>query len=79
MLEFLNNNAALLLQNPELAAAFQHIMKFQKYKKHDVLHEAGNICSHFYIVNSGIARVFYYKEDKILQYIFLRNKKVLLL
>lgn len=64
MLDFLNKNETLLLKNPELAEAFQSIMKYQKYQKHDLLHEAGHICSHFYIIISGIARVFYYKEDK---------------
>lgn len=61
---FLEQNAALLLGNPELAEAFQNIMVFEKYPKHHILHEAGTVCNHFYILTSGIARVFYYKEDK---------------
>ena len=74
MLEFLNNKANVLLQNPELAADFQNIMKFQKHKKHDVLHESGIICSYFYIINAGIDSVFYYKKNRC---IFMQNKQVL--
>jgi len=61
---FFEQNAALLMKNPELAEAFQGIMKYEKHPKHHVLHEKGKICNHFYIIISGIARVFYFKEDK---------------
>ncbi len=64
MNDFNQNNASLLLENPEFAEALQSIMIYQKYPKHHLLHEAGTICNHFYILISGIARVFYYKEDK---------------
>lgn len=64
MSSFFENNATLLLENPELAEAFQQITTYQTYKKHTILHESGKICHHFYIILSGIARVFYYKEDK---------------
>ena len=64
MNSFLEQNASLLLENPELAEAFQNIMEFEKYPKHHILHEAGRICNHMYIITSGAARVFYYKEEK---------------
>ncbi len=64
MIDFLNKNEALLLENPELAEGFQSLMTYKKYQKNDIIHEAGHICYHFYIVISGIARVFYFKEDK---------------
>lgn len=64
MITFLEQNPALLLENPELAAVFQNIMSFEKYPKHAILHEAGKICNDMYIITSGIARVFYYMEDK---------------
>lgn len=64
MITFLEQNASLLLETPELAEAFQNIMYYEKHPKHHILHEAGNICNHFYIITSGIARVFYFKEDK---------------
>lgn len=64
MNSFFEQNADLLLKNPELAKAFQSIMKPEKYTKHHILHEAGAICNHMYIITSGIARVFYYKEEK---------------
>ena len=64
MESFFEQNATLLLKNPEIAEAFQSIMSFEKHPKHTILHEAGKICNHMYIITSGIARVFYYKEDK---------------
>jgi CRP-like cAMP-binding protein len=64
MTSFFENNATLLLENPELGEAFQEITTYQKFDKHNILHESGKVCNHFYIIISGIARVFYYKEDK---------------
>ncbi|MBL4605833.1 MAG: Crp/Fnr family transcriptional regulator [Flavobacteriaceae bacterium] len=64
MSPFFEQNATLLLENPELAEDFQSIMVYKKYSKHHILHESGTICNHIYIIISGIARVFYYKEDK---------------
>ena len=64
MNSFFDQNATLLLENPELADAFQDIMSYKKYPKHAILHESGTICNHFHIIISGIARVFYYNEDK---------------
>ena len=64
MNSFFEQNASLLLETPELAEAFQDIMSFEKFAKNSILHEAGEICNHMYIITSGIARVFYYKEDK---------------
>ncbi len=64
MNSFFEQNASLLLKSPELAEAFQSIMNYEKHPKHHILHEAGTICNHFYILTQGIARVFYYKEGK---------------
>lgn len=64
MNSFFEQNTSLLLETPELVEAFQKIMIFEKYPKHAILHEAEKICNHMYIITSGIARVFYYKEDK---------------
>ena len=64
MNSFFEKNASFLLENPELAEAFQKIMSFEKYPKHSILHESGNVCNEMYIILKGITRVFYYKEDK---------------
>ena len=64
MNSFFEQNATLLLENPELAEAFQGKMKFQKFPTHALLHEAGKICSEMHLIISGISRVFYFKEDK---------------
>lgn len=53
-----------MLENPKLIADFQNIMTFEKFPKHHIIHEAGKICNKIYMITSGIARVFYYKEDK---------------
>lgn len=59
-----SHSATFLLENPEFAMALQEIMTYQTYSKHHILHETGKVCDHFYVITSGIARVFYYKEDK---------------
>lgn len=64
MSNFLQQNANLLLENPDLAEVFQEIMLPKKFSKHEIIHESGTICTHFYIIISGVARVFYFKEDK---------------
>lgn len=64
MLAFFENNPKLLLENPDLVEAFQEISKYKSFKKGELLHTANSICNHFFIIISGIARVFYYKEDK---------------
>ena len=64
MNSILKQNPSLLLENPELAEAFQNMMSFERFPKHTILHEAGKICNDMYIIISGIARVFHYKEDK---------------
>ncbi|WP_435264199.1 Crp/Fnr family transcriptional regulator [Tenacibaculum sp. nBUS_03] len=64
MIDYSQKNVSFLLENPELMEALQEIMTFKSFSKHDIIHEAGTICNNFYIITSGIARVFYYKEDK---------------
>ena len=64
MNSFFEQNASLLLKNPELVDVFENLMSIEKYPKHHLLHEAGKICNDMYIITSGIARVFYCKEDK---------------
>jgi CRP-like cAMP-binding protein len=64
MKAFFEQNNTLLLDNPELADAFQNIMTIKKFDKHTIIHKAGKVCDYMYIITSGIARVFYYKEDK---------------
>ena len=59
-----NNNHSLLLENPELAEAFEKIMIYESFPKNTILHKSGQICDYMYIIISGIGRVFYYKEDK---------------
>ncbi|MDA9317006.1 Crp/Fnr family transcriptional regulator [Polaribacter sp.] len=64
MNSFFEKNASLFLENPELIEDFQNIMTFKKFPRHHILHETGKICNKVYMITSGIARVFYYKEDK---------------
>lgn len=48
----------------EMLVDFQSIMKQQSYKKNEVLHAEGTICNHLFIVETGIARSFYFKDGK---------------
>ncbi len=64
MLNFFKQHASLVFENPQIVEDFQEIMVSQKFKKHDIIHSSGSVCSHFYVIASGLARVFYYKESK---------------
>lgn len=55
---------ATLAQNPALALDFQSKLKEERLPKHHVLHKAGMVCNHFFILKEGIGRVFYYKDGK---------------
>lgn len=61
---FFEQNDTFLLENPEFAEDFQKIMQYEKFPKNHILHHSGTVCNHLYVIVSGIARVFYYKEDK---------------
>ncbi len=63
MEDFLKN-AEQLLQHKEVADALQKIAVYKEFKKGELIHSANSICSHFFIILSGIGRVFYYKDGK---------------
>ncbi len=48
----------------DLLTDFQKIMKKSFCLKKDLLHKEGTICSHLYLIESGIARSFYHKDGK---------------
>ena len=64
MKALLKNNAVFILKNPKLALEIQKISKYQTFEKNTIIHHKGNICNHFHIILSGIARVYYFNEDK---------------
>ena len=43
---------------------FGKLMTFQELPTKHLLHCEGTICNHFYILHKGLARAFYYKDDK---------------
>ncbi len=57
-----DENHAHLLQSPEIASAMKEVVKYREYPKKHMLFKEGNVCDRFYIVISGITRMFYYKE-----------------
>ncbi|WP_298782246.1 Crp/Fnr family transcriptional regulator [uncultured Polaribacter sp.] len=61
---FFEQNTSFFLDNPKLAEDFQKIVSVTKFPKHFIIHESGKVCDDLYIITSGIARVFYYREDK---------------
>lgn len=63
-MNFFEENIHLMEGIPGFEEAFQSIMKYEKFPKNTILHESGNICNDFYIIISGIGRVFFFKEDK---------------
>ena len=52
------------LELTEALNDFQKIMKWKSYSKKEVLHQAGRICHHLFLIEKGVARAFYYKEAK---------------
>jgi len=57
-----NENHAHLLQNSEIAAAFQEILTYREFPKKYLLFKEGEVCNCFYVLASGITRMFYHKE-----------------
>lgn len=47
-----------------LLTNFQKIMKKTSYAQKDILQKEGTICNHLFLIEKGIARVFYYKDGK---------------
>ncbi len=54
----------LLLKNQELAQELKKLMVCKKFPKGSLLCQTGTICNELYIINSGITRMFYFKEAK---------------
>ena len=50
--------------DPDFHSAIQNIMEYKQFPKNHRIHKAGKICNHFYIIVSGIARVYYIKDKK---------------
>ncbi|TVZ56812.1 hypothetical protein OD91_2112 [Lutibacter sp. Hel_I_33_5] len=75
MNSFFDQNASLLLENPELSEAFKRVMSFEKHLELAILQQTVKICNHINIITSGIARVFYNKVDKDIVVILLLKKK----
>lgn len=58
------DNAHLLLLNEEVAEALQKVAVPTFFKKGDIIHPVNTVCNHFYLLTSGIVRLFYYKDGK---------------
>lgn len=61
---FFINNTDLLLQNKILAEALKEVAVIKSFKKGSIIHTSNTICKHFYLLTSGIARVFYFRDGK---------------
>ncbi|MEQ6125246.1 Crp/Fnr family transcriptional regulator [Pseudotenacibaculum sp. MALMAid0570] len=77
MISFFEQHASLLEKTPQLAEDFQSIMSFEKFPKHHIIHSEGSICNHIYIIISGIARVFYYKDGRDTSCYFAAEKETI--
>lgn len=53
-----------LHESSDFISALSEIAEFKTFPKNHIIHASGSICSHFYIITKGIARVFYFKEEK---------------
>ncbi|MFY7669573.1 Crp/Fnr family transcriptional regulator [Tenacibaculum sp. MEBiC06402] len=64
MNHFFLHNAHLLLENREVAEALEKVAISKSFKKGELLHTSNSICKHFYLLFTGVARVFYFRDGK---------------
>ena len=64
MNSFFADNAHLLIENPELFEKIQEIAIPKIFEKGELMHEANTICKHFFLITTGLARVYYFKDGK---------------
>jgi len=57
-----NENHAHIFQNPEIASAMKEIVTYREFPKKHILFKEGDVCDCFYVIISGITRMFYLKE-----------------
>lgn len=43
---------------------FEEIMQWHSYPKHHILHHEDTVCNDLYLIKTGIARAFYYKDGQ---------------
>lgn len=48
--------------SPEAKSALAEIIFEKAYRKHDIVQEIGSSCQTIFVVKSGCARIFYYKD-----------------
>lgn len=64
MNSFFIDNAHLLLENKEVAVALEKVAVPTTFKKGELLHTSNSICKHFFLILSGVGRVFYFRDGK---------------
>lgn len=74
-MNFFEENINLIEGIPGFEEAFQGIMKYKKFLKNTILHEAGAICDDFYIIISGIGVYSFIKKIKTLRVTLLLKTK----
>lgn len=47
---------------PKAAEALRNTLHYRSYKKNDVVQEMGSVCNTLYLVVTGSARIYYYKD-----------------
>ncbi len=77
MITFFEQNASLFRDHPLIMEDFQEIMLFEKIPKHSILHNEGSICNYLYVIISGMARVFYYKDGKDISCYFAAEQETI--
>lgn len=59
------------------AEAVLKISRPIKLEKHHLIHRAGDICQHIYLIVHGIARVFYYRDGKDITSHFILERDII--
>jgi len=48
----------------EITENFAPVLIERNFRKGEIIHNAGKVCPHLFLVNSGILRAFYFKDGK---------------
>lgn len=72
--KFLHGLSAI---TPDALADLEGKLEEKDYLKGEFLLESGHICSHLFFINQGLAKMFFYKEDKEFIMRFFPEKSLL--
>ena len=59
--------------SPELIAHLSKILRYKTFSKGDIILNRGRVCSHIYFLETGLIRIYHWKNDKEVTTWFLKE------